>query len=76
MTDARIGRLSADGVFRCGTTAEAVWQFVRDYDEAAPIEEVAAYFGLTIADVADALTHVARQIYRRPWPVAEAPTVS
>jgi hypothetical protein len=61
VTDARNRRLSADGFFPGGIAAAAVVQFIRDYDEAARIEDVAAYFRLETTDVADALTYVARQ---------------
>jgi hypothetical protein len=52
-------RLSHDGVFANGVTAAAVVQFIRDYDEAARIEDVAAHFHLEVADVDAALRYQA-----------------
>lgn len=55
----RAARLSRDGVFANGVTAAAVTQFVLDHDEAARIEDVAAYFRLEVEDVAVALRYYA-----------------
>jgi hypothetical protein len=52
-------RLSSDGMFANGVTAAAVTQFILDYDEAARIEDVAAYFHLEVEDVAAALRYYA-----------------
>lgn len=55
-------QLSPGGVFPNGIHATTVVQLIVDYDEAAPIRDVAAYFDLTVEDVAAALGWWASEI--------------
>jgi hypothetical protein len=62
----RSQRLSPAGVFPNGVTAVAVVQFIRDHDESARIDDVAAYFGLEADDVAAALDYWSAHLRRLP----------
>jgi uncharacterized protein (DUF433 family) len=54
------GRLSPDGVFANGVTAARVVDFIRDYEETARVDDVAAWFDLEVDDVFAALEYYAR----------------
>jgi hypothetical protein len=56
--------LSTDGAFPNGVSAATIAQFVLDHDQSAPIEAVAAHFGLSTEDVAAALAYYGRHIER------------
>lgn len=56
--------LPATGVFANGVAASTVVQMIRDHDEAARLDDIAAYFGLEVDDVAAALEYCALHVRR------------
>jgi hypothetical protein len=59
--DSRTGsRLSADGHFANGVSVVAIIRFIRAYDCDARIDDVAAYFNLTVDDISAAVAFHSR----------------
>jgi hypothetical protein len=48
---------SSDGLFANGVSVAAVVQFILDHEQAAPIDDVAAWFGLDVEGVSAALRY-------------------